>query len=121
MEDKEAIERHMCGDPRVFYAIQEAKKNDNSFTEKGLFGTAPTYKQTEVRKIWFQAMSLGMVEGLRMATLDGQKIDLFKNCKEQRHKEFLEKFYKLANEYNCAITFHPLEGMCVIDTKKDTL
>ena len=33
-------------------------------------------------------------------------------------KEFIEKFYKLAEEYNCAIEYHPLHGMCVVQLKK---
>lgn len=28
MEKEEMIERQLCGDPRVFFAIQEAKKNE---------------------------------------------------------------------------------------------
>ena len=117
MEKEEMIERQICGDPRVFYAIQEAKKNDTSFTEKGLFGITPKYTQHEVREIWFDAMSLGMIEGLRMGTIQGQRIDLFNNCTEQRQKDFLEKLYKLSEEYNCAVVYHPEEGMCIKDLK----
>jgi hypothetical protein len=34
------------------------------------------------------------------------------------HKEFLEKFYKLAEEYKCRITYHPLVGMVVTSNNK---
>jgi hypothetical protein len=30
------------------------------------------------------------------------------------HKEFLEKFYKLAEEYNCSIQYHPEVGMVAV-------
>ena len=116
METKEILERQMCGDVRVFNAINEMKKNDTSFTDGGFMGMfPPKYAQHEVRKIWFHAISLGMQEGLRMGTIQGQRIDLFNNCKEPRQKEFLEKFYKLAEEYNCAIVYHPHDGMVVTD------
>lgn len=115
MDLNEIKERVMCQDPRVFNAIQEAKKHDKSFTEKGLFGFTPKYNQSEVREIWFSTMALGMNEGLRMGSLAGQRIDTSNGCKNERHKEFYQKFLKLAEEYNCAILFHPLEGMIVAD------
>ena len=114
------VNRQKYGDVRVFHAMQEARRTDTSFTDRGFLNMfPPKYKQHEVRDIWFKAMALGMEEGLRMGTLQGQKIDLFNNCKEHRHKEFLEKFYKLASDYNCAISYHPNEGICVIDLKND--
>ena len=33
---------------------------------------------------------------------------------ELQDKEFLEKFYKLADEYNCQVQYHPKHGMTVI-------
>ena len=45
-------------------------------------------------KIWFDALALGMNEGLRMSTIQGQIIDLTNNCKNQKHKDFLEKLLK---------------------------
>jgi len=115
METKEIIERGIAGDPRVFYAIQEAKRTDKSFTERGLWGIPIKYNQSECREFWFQAMQLGMQEGLRMGSIQGQRIDLFNSCNEPRQEEFLEKFYKLAEEYNCAIVYDPIRGMCVLD------
>jgi hypothetical protein len=110
-------------DPRIRTAIQEAMLNDNSFKEKEniftLFTGGIKYPQSECRKFWFQAMSIGMSEGLRMGSIEGQKIDLTNNCKEPRQKEFLEKFYKLAEEYNCAIVFHPEHGMIVVDLNRN--
>ncbi len=118
MDRKKSIERNMCGDPRVFNAIQEAKRNDTSFTDKGFLGITPKYSQSQVREYWFEAMALGMRKGLEMASLEGQRIELTTHLRNPRHKEFLEQFYKLAEEYNCAIQYHPLYGMCVIDLNK---
>jgi len=122
METKEIIERQMCGDPRVFHAIQEAKKTDKSFTEKEnvftIFSGGIKYSQAECRDFWFDAMSIGMQEGLRIGSIEGQRIDLFNSCKEQRQKEFLEKLYKLSEEYNCAVVYHQIEGMCIMDLKR---
>lgn len=117
------MKKEMFGDPRVFHAIQEAKRTDNSFKEKENFFTVLkggiTYSQSDCREFWFQAMAIGMEEGLRMGSIQGQRIDLLNSCKDHRQKEFLEKFYKLAEEYNCAIVYHPSEGMCVVDLKQD--
>ncbi len=45
------------------------------------------------------------------------KILLSQNTIDDRQKEFLEKFYKLSEEYNCGIQYHPKLGMVVIDYK----
>jgi hypothetical protein len=119
MKKKEIIDRQICGDPRVFYAIQEARLTDNSFKEKGFLGFPIKYTQYECREFWFQAMELGIQEGLRIGSVQGQRIDLFNNCKEHSQKEFLEKYYKLAEEYNCAIVYHPENGMCVMDLNRE--
>ena len=116
--ERQLYERQLGGDPRVFNRIQEIKKTDKSFTEKGLFGLPIKYSQSECREFWFQAMALGMNEGIRIGSEQGQRIDLFNSCKEPRQKEFLEKFYKLAEEYNCAIVYHPIDGMVVMDLNK---
>lgn len=108
-------------DPRVYNAIQEAKLNDKSFTEKGFMGLPIKYKQSECRKFWFQAMAIGMNEGIRIASPQGQRIDLYHSCKEERQKEFLDKFYALSAEYNCMIAYHPNDGMCVLDLKTPDL
>jgi hypothetical protein len=118
METNEMIERVMCGDVRIFNAIQTARITDKSFTDRGFLGITKKYSQSECREIWFKAMALGMLEGLRISTIEGQRIDIFNNSKEPRHIEFLEKFYKLAEEYNCAIVYHPHIGMVVTDLKK---
>lgn len=111
----EELERFKCLDARVFTAWMERRNTDKSFTEKGFFGIAPTYKQVEVREIYFDALRQGMIEGLHMGSLEGQRIDTSTGCKNERHKEFYQKFLRLAEEYNCAIMYHPHDGMCVVD------
>ena len=117
MKTKEIIERSIAGDPRVYYAIQKARLTDKSFTEseRGFFGIPIKYSQSECREFWFKAMELGIQEGIRIGSIQGQRIDTTNNCKNERHKEFYTKVLKLADEYNCAILYHPLEGMCVVD------
>ncbi|MCK9445676.1 hypothetical protein M0Q50_02160 [bacterium] len=122
MDIKEIVERGVCGDPRVFYAIQEAKRTDKSFMEKEnvftIFTGGIKYSQDECREFWFHAMTLGMQEGLRMGSIQGQRIDLTNNCKDPKQMEFLVKLFGLCEEYNCAIVFHPNEGMIVTDLNK---
>jgi hypothetical protein len=86
MKTEEIIERGICGDHRVYNVIQEVKKNDTSFTEKGFLGFTPKYTQEECREFWFQAMALGMLEGIRIGSIQGQRIDLFNNCTEPIQK-----------------------------------
>jgi len=113
------MERYMYNDIRVFQAILEAKKNDKSFTEKGFLGMLPKYKQHEVREIWFEGIALGIEKGLEIGSYQGQKVELYNNTITPKQKEFLDKFYKLAEEYNCAILYHPHEGMCVMDLNRE--
>jgi hypothetical protein len=106
-------------DARIVKMIADQRKNDKSFTDKAFFGFPIKYKQSEVREIWFQAMEVGMEKGLIAGSLEGQRIDTTTNCKNERHKEFYTKFLELAHQYKCAIQYHPLEGMCVIDRSYD--
>ncbi len=100
----------------------DQRLNDKSFTEKSsflesLFGRGDSYSQHEVREIWFQGIEHGIGIGLQKASVEGQRIELTANTNNQKHKEFLEKFYKLANEYSCAIQYHPNHGMMIIEQK----
>jgi hypothetical protein len=106
-------------DLRVKQIIDEHKLYDNSFKEKEttlslLFG-GHKYTQSEAREIWFSGIACGVEIGLNKASLEGQKLELINNTENPKHKEFLEKFYKLASEYQCAIQYHPQFGMTVID------
>lgn len=102
----------------IFFSEMEG---DTSFKEKesGLnFFRSNKYSSIEMRETWDRGIKHGIEIGLRKASIEGQKIELNKNTIDPNHKEFLEKFYKLADEYKCAIQYHPEVGMVIIDTKK---
>ncbi len=106
-------------DNRIEYIFNKEMKGDKSFQEKPsglatLFGYGTTYKQTEVRDIWHRGIKVGIEIGLNYASPQGQIIQLNENT-DPKHREFLEKFYKLAEEYKCAIEYHPEKGMIVLD------
>lgn len=105
-------------DSRIEHIFKEEMKGDKSFQEKEsglslLFGTKK-YSKVEMRETWNRGIKLGIEIGLRRASLAGQRIELNHNTHERKHKEFLEKFYQLADEYNCAIQYHPEVGMIVV-------
>ena len=107
-------------DARVEKIFHEEMKDDKSFLEKDyglqvlLGGTK--YSKMEMRETFHRGVKLGIEIGLRKGSLEGQRIELRKNS-EGRHKEFIDKFYKLAEEYECAISYHPELGMVIIDRK----
>ncbi len=105
-------------DLRVEHIFFEAMKGDKSFQEREsglsmLFGMHKYTKQ-EMRSTWELGIKHGIEIGLVKASLEGQRIELNHNTPEGKHKEFLEKFYKLADEYKCAIQYHPQVGMMVL-------
>lgn len=107
-------------DLRVEKIFHDEMKDDKSFLEKDyglqvLFGGI-RYSKLEARDIWHRGVKLGIELGLRKASLEGQRIELKENS-EVRHKEFIEKFYKLAEEFECEISYHPEHGMIVLDRK----
>jgi hypothetical protein len=115
MKGNKCLKSEYPDDPRVFDEIQRLKRVDTSFTTKGFFRLTPKYNQKTVREIWFQGIEIGMLEGLRIASLDGQRININSNMQNDRHKEFYDEFLKLADKYKCAIQYHPRIGMCVVD------
>ena len=103
---------------RIEHIFKEATQGDKSFQEKEsglsiLFGTH-NYSKQEMRETWDRGIKYGIEIGLRKASLEGQRIELNHNTTNERHKEFLEKFYQLAAEYKCAIQYHPEVGMVVV-------
>jgi len=107
---------------RVENIFWEEMKDDTSFNDNRpssikefLFGVS--YSNKDMREAWDGGIRLGIEIGLRKASLEGQKIELNANTSEGKSKEFLEKFYKLASEYNCAIQYHPEIGMTVRQLK----
>jgi hypothetical protein len=105
-------------DLRVEYIFKQEMDGDTSFQDKGEFlGTLfPTkYNNKDMRETWHRGIKHGIEIGLRRATLESQKIDINTNTIKPEHREFLEKFYKLAHEYKCEISYHPEFGMIVLD------
>jgi hypothetical protein len=106
-------------DLRVENIYQEEMKEDKSFQEKPtalelLFGF--NYKhRAKLKETWRLGIKHGIEIGLRKASLEGQKIESYQNVKDQRQREFLDKFYSLSEEYGCVIQYHPELGMVVID------
>jgi|11BtaG_2_1085332.scaffolds.fasta_scaffold63451_2 DNA-binding Lrp family transcriptional regulator len=107
-------------DIRIENIFQEAMKGDTSFQEiqnglkSRLFGRTK-YDRHEMRETWNRGVKLGIEIGLNKASLEGQRIELNHNTSEGKNKEFIEKFYKLAEEYKCAIQYHPQIGMVVLN------
>ena len=106
-------------DLRLEHIYWEEMKDDKSFQEKEhplslLFG-GTKYTKEDMKQTWQQGIKHGIEIGLNRASLEGQRIELNHNTKEGKNKEFLEKFYKLAEEYKCAIQYHPQIGMVVLD------
>ena len=106
-------------DLRVEQIFFEEMKGDTSFQAKSgflakLFGS-DTFTSIEMRKTWHEGIKLGIEIGLRRASVEGQIIEVNSNTLSEKNKEFLEKFYKLSEEYKCAIQYHPEIGMVVLD------
>ena len=71
---EEITERGVCGDPRVYNIIQDAKKKRQIFLQKkGLFGYTPKFSQSEVREIWFGGMTVGARAGLNVGVFTWSK------------------------------------------------
>jgi hypothetical protein len=105
-------------DLRIEHIFREEMKGDTSFQEKEsglslLFGINK-YSKQEMRETWDRGIKHGIEIGLRKSSLEGQRIELNHNTSNNKHKEFLEKFYQLADEYKCAIQYHPEVGMVVV-------
>lgn len=105
-------------DMRVEHIFWEHMHDDKSFQEKEhplalIFGTSK-FSQEDMRETWHRGIKYGIEIGLNRASLEGQIIELEHNTKNSKHKEFIEKFYQLANEYNCAIQYHPRIGMVIV-------
>jgi hypothetical protein len=105
-------------DLRIEHIYFEEIKNDKSFKEKDdmlslLFGRTK-YSKEDIKQAWKDGIKHGIEIGLRKASLEGQRIELNHNTLEGKHKEFLEKFYQLADEYKCAVQYHPEVGMVVV-------
>lgn len=106
-------------DIRIEHIFKQEMGGDTSFKEKEsalslLFGSTK-YSKQEMKETWDRGIKHGIEIGLRKSSLEGQRIDLNRNTDNEKHKEFIEKFYRLADEYNCAIQYHPEIGMVIIE------
>lgn len=104
-------------DSRIEHIMNEQELNDKSFLEKdtrlgSIFGTNK-YTKHEMRDTWLRGIRHGVEIGLNKASLEGQKIELGKNT-DERHQEFIRKYYELAEEYGCTIQHHPVHGMTIV-------
>ena len=97
--------------------FEDTSFNDNrpSSIKEFLFGV--NYSNKDMKETWNMGIKHGIEIGLRRASLEGQRIELNQNTTGGKNKEFLEKFYKLAEKYKCAIQYHPTIGMVVLDKK----
>lgn len=103
---------------RVEHIFYEEMRGDTSFKEQEsgfslLFGGSK-YSRHEMRETWEKGIKHGIEIGLRKASLEGQRIELNQNTTDSNHLAFLEKLYRIAEEHNCAIQYHPVLGMTII-------
>lgn len=103
---------------RIEHIFYEEMQGDTSFQEAEtglslLFGSSK-YSKHDMRKTWNNGIKHGIEIGLRKASLEGQRIELNRNTINEKHKEFLERFYQLADEYRCAVQYHPKFGMVTV-------
>lgn len=107
-------------DIRIKYIFDQEMKDDKSFQEKesvlsSLFGKS--YTKFDMRETWHRGIRHGIEIGLRRASIDGQVEELKENTSDPNQKEFLEKFYKLCNDYNCSIQYNPQVGLKIYNLK----
>lgn len=94
--------------------------NDTSFTEKPssflFIKNEIKYNQVEVRDIWKKGIKMGIEVGLNETSIEGQLLEFNQNCinNSLENLEFYSKFIELCNEYNCYITYHPVNGMIIV-------
>lgn len=103
-------------DLRLDKIMFEEMKDDKSFQERG-FASLCRFSQNEVRNIWLRAVRQGIEIGLRRASIEGQKIELNQNTKNENHREYLKKFYESSAQHGCAIQYHPQHGMIIIERR----
>ena len=106
-------------DARIEQIFREEMRGDTSFQEKDnllllLFGKNKYTKQ-QMRETWHSGIRHGIEIGLRKASLEGQRLELHNNTQNPKHKEFLDKFCALTDEYKCAVQYHPEIGMVIIE------
>lgn len=93
-------------------------QEDKAYESKGLFGgllNSTNYGDWRKKnKVFTNGYATGLEEGLR-DSFNTDKLINAMDLKDERHKEFYQKFLELASSYNCKFTFHPLHGMVLED------
>ena len=79
-------------------------------------GLTTKYSQREARDIWLRGIAYGLEEGIRLFTLEGQRLDLYNSCKTAKQQEFLAKSFELCDRFGMQIVYSPTEGMVVVET-----
>lgn len=108
-------------DPRAEHYDIQNKIHDTQFTEptpvwaKLYQPQGKMFSQKQVREIYLEALKVGFQDGLEAGSYEGQIIDIRANMDNTRHEEFYAKFLRICKEYDCAIEFHPRDGMKVTD------
>ncbi len=102
--------------------IHEENESDKSFLEKesGLqLILGKSYSKMDMRETWLKGKRYGFEIGLNYSKPQARIEQLSNNIKNQKHKEFYDKFLKLCQEYNVRISYHPREGMMFEQLKRD--
>jgi len=109
-------------DLRINEIFNREMNGDTSFTEPDSFLStffgANKYTKQEVKEVWNNGIKLGIEIGLNHAGFEQQMIELKQNtdnANNEKHKEFLEKFYKLEHDYNCVIKYNPQVGLKIYE------
>ena len=110
-------------DTRVEDIFEEEMAGDRSFQPSliEVLFFPRRFKYRDMRETWHKGIKLGIEIGLMRASVEGQRIQLLNSTTNEKHKEFLTKFYQLADEYGCAIQYSYNEGMMVIDRRKPNI
>jgi hypothetical protein len=109
-------------DLRINEIFYKEMNGDTSFNHKEnllsiIFG-GNKYTQQEVKEIWNNGIKLGIEIGLNYGGFEHQMIELKQTTDIEnnlKHKDFLEKFYKLAQDYNCVIKYNPKNGLKIYE------
>lgn len=105
-------------DLRIERIYSEEMSGDNSFQKKenwlSLLFDGNRYTRKDMRETWENGVKTGIEIGLRRGSLEGQRIELDDNTIDVRQREFLNRYYALAEEYGCSIQYHPDFGMVVV-------
>lgn len=106
---------------RIELLVDEVKNRMNNRKNISFLETfiRRRYNDEDLKREFYSGLREGIFIGFEKSSLDGQKIELNLNIKNIRHKEFIDKFYSLCDEYKCDIQWNEKSGLCVIDKKEN--